>query len=341
MHEVHMPRLSLGDETVTIASWLKNPGDPIERGMPLVEVETDKATMEVESPFDGVLAAVLEEPGAVVAAGGLIAYVAEPGETIEAGRLRPVAAEPRQGPAVASRATSRPELVEHGELAGLPPARAVDATGADEAMLAGPFTERPLSRQRAAIARRLAPAALIPQFAVTRDLRIARGARGGLTVSDLLLAAVVATLKEHRALNAWLVDDVLLEFEHVNVAFAVDTPDGVVAPVVRAAELLPVDALAARRSDLVARARERRLGYAELAGATFTVSNIGGLGADSVVPIVTPPLVAALGVGRSRPGEEADVLTGTVVGDHRALDGADGARFLAAVADKLAPGAVS
>ena len=108
-----------------------------------------------------------------------------------------------------------------------------------------------------------------------------------------------------------------------------DTPSGVVAPVIPRANDLSLDALASLRKELVGRARENRLAISELQGATITVSNIGGgFGVDQMTPLLTPPQVVAIGVGRSQSRDEMSTFAATFVGDHRALDGGDGARFL-------------
>jgi pyruvate dehydrogenase E2 component (dihydrolipoamide acetyltransferase) len=188
-------------------------------------------------------------------------------------------------------------------------------------------------------------AAAIPQFVVRRDVPVdaalaalerARAAGGKATLSDVIVSAAARAALERPRCNAWFVDDATLEFEQANAAFAVDAPDGVVAPVIRAAESLGLAELARRRADLVRRAREDRLAVEDLLGATFTISNVGPLAADDVVPLLTPPQAVALGVGRVRRAGDESVVTATFVGDHRALDGADGARYLGSFADAVA-----
>jgi pyruvate dehydrogenase E2 component (dihydrolipoamide acetyltransferase) len=111
----------------------------------------------------------------------------------------------------------------------------------------------------------------------------------------------------------------------------VDTHEGVVAPVVREVDRLRLSEIAARRADLVARARSGSLDARELAEGTITLSNVAGLGSHGIVPVLSLPQVAAVGVGTAR----GDVVTATFVGDHRVLDGADGARFLETFSEAL------
>jgi pyruvate dehydrogenase E2 component (dihydrolipoamide acetyltransferase) len=251
---------------------------------------------------------------------------------------------------VPARQTSAVSLVEHGELRGLRPSH-LDRTGAAAPRRAATLERAPvgarselLSRRRLATARVLVEAAAIPQFSVARHVPLGpataavadlRGDGVAATLTDAIILAVArAALAQPRA-NAWLVDDTLYLFERVSVALAVDTPDGVLAPVVRDADQIELAAIARARADLVERARSGKLLPTEIEGGTITISNIGGLGADSIVPVVTPPQVAVLGVGRCRAGAAGAPAQFTFVGDHRALDGADGARFLAALADEL------
>jgi pyruvate dehydrogenase E2 component (dihydrolipoamide acetyltransferase) len=204
----------------------------------------------------------------------------------------------------------------------------------------GGFSEWQLSRRRRAIGRRLAQAAAIPQFAVTRRISLA-AARNAVqasraegtpaTLTDAVILAVAAVAVEARIVNAWLLGDVVRVFDHASLALAVETEDGVVAPVLQEADTLQLAAIGALRQDLVERARSGRLHPDELSQATLTLTNVGPIGGDQIFPVVTPPQVGVVGVGRDM-GKGAVF---TFVGDHRALDGADGARFLARLDDVL------
>jgi pyruvate/2-oxoglutarate dehydrogenase complex dihydrolipoamide acyltransferase (E2) component len=341
MREIRMPQIALGDEEVTIVAWFKEPGEVVAEGEPLLEIETEKASMEVEAPFGGTLASRLAAAGDVVSTGQLIA-------TLDGDAKPPTVPSPE--PAVTVAVPSRPDagvpapprrgapasLVEHGELRGIrtasPPTRVGTPAGA---------RPEPLSRRRLAIARRLSEAAAIPQFSVAREIptaapeaavAAARDAGVVATLTDAFLLALGRAAADVPRANAWLVDDTLELFARVSVALAVDTPEGVLAPVVHNADTIDIGAVAQARAALVERARAGRLAQSEIEGATITLSNVGGLGGDSLVPVITPPQVAVVGVGRSRPTGSA---TFTFVGDHRALDGADGARFLAALEREL------
>ncbi len=173
------------------------------------------------------------------------------------------------------------------------------------------------------------------------ELRAASGARVSLTA--LLLRATIVALTAHPALNAVWRDDELLLADEPNVGVAIALDDGLVAPAVFARDAVDVLATARALEDLVARARTRSLRGAEMTTATFTLSNLGMFEVSSFIPIVTPPQVAILGVGKTRRvacwvGDELvprALATVTVSADHRAVDGADVARFLATLKTAL------
>jgi pyruvate dehydrogenase E2 component (dihydrolipoamide acetyltransferase) len=220
----------------------------------------------------------------------------------------------------------------------------VDVKALDDRNAAGSGAERTLSRRRIAIARRMGVATAIPSFVVSREIATdagkqavatAREAGRRVTFTDVLLRACAVAGAAHPAANAWLLGETVVEFEHVNVALAVDAPEGVMAPVVKAVETLDLVAVAALREDLVSRARAGQLENRELLGATLTLSNVAGLGAHGITPVLTAPQVVALGVGMGREVGGREVVAVTFVGDHRVLDGADGARFLTTFAEAL------
>lgn len=168
----------------------------------------------------------------------------------------------------------------------------------------------------------------------------ARPGAAPLTITDFVVHAAARALRDVPAANvSWLGTDAGVQIpDVVDIAVAVNTPGGLLTPVVRAADTLALDDLAASLRALVERARAGRLAPAEYTGGTFTVSNLGMFGVRSLYPIVNPPQAAILGVGAVLPRalvrdgrlEAGAVLTCTLAADHRALDGAAGAEFLAA-----------
>lgn len=201
------------------------------------------------------------------------------------------------------------------------------------------LSETPLRGMRKAIAQSMTQSLReMAQLTLQRTVEVGavealRAQRPGeLSVNDLMLTAVTRVLGEHPEVNATLEDGVIKAWAPVNLGVAVALDAGLVVPVIKGAERLTAAEIRAEARRLAERARGGELAIADISEGTFTVTNLGALGIDFFTPIVNPPQVAILGVGRIRDGEVGLSLTI----DHRALDGAPGARFLAALAAALA-----
>jgi pyruvate dehydrogenase E2 component (dihydrolipoamide acetyltransferase) len=224
----------------------------------------------------------------------------------------------------------------------------LNAVSADEPA-PSPRTQRQLSGRRRVIAERMhASLQQMAQLTVSMevDFTLALQLRAQLeqlwpadaqpTITDLVMRAAVLALKDHPRLNATLEEHELREHASVHLGLAVDADEGLIVPVVRAAETLGLRELAERTRDLASRARANRLTLDDVQGGTFTVTTLGQLGVDFFTPIVNPPEVAILGIGRVfarlvlRDGhvEERSAMTLNLSFDHRAVDGAPAARFL-------------
>jgi len=206
-----------------------------------------------------------------------------------------------------------------------------------------------LTSTRKTIARRLTEAWQAPVFQLTvtsdatelvatreRMVELMREGDMKPTVSDVLTRLVASALVRHPPVNANFVEGKLHRFASANVGLAVAAPAGLVVPVIRDAERKSVQQIAADRADIVGRARDGKLQFADLEGGTFTISNLGMYGIEQFIAVLNPPQVAILAVGsiEDRPtaieGEFAIVptLTMTLTCDHRAIDGSEGADFL-------------
>lgn len=205
-------------------------------------------------------------------------------------------------------------------------------------------TTTPLKGIRRTAARRMVAAWQAPVFhlVVEVDMSAALAAKGqtaGATVTDILLACCASTLRAHRSLNAHYADEAVTVFDEVNLGIAVATDAGLVVPVVHGADRLDVGGLAAARKEVVGKARTGKLAMADVTGGTFTVSNLGMMGIDRFDAILNVPQVAILAVGSTRQrqvhndGDPVWRPVGelTLTCDHRAIDGATGAGFLAAL----------
>jgi len=241
-------------------------------------------------------------------------------------------------------------VAEDVERAKAEPAAASDNLQlAREAPAAG-VESRPLSNVRKTIARRLTQAWTVPAFQLTVSADMARATElvakqrelhpdVRITVTDLLTKVCAQGLMRHPDMNVQYSEDALLVFPSASIGIAVAAPQGLVVPVVRDAERLTLAQIAAVRADLVARARDAKLGVADLEGGTFTISNLGMYEVDQFIAVLNPPQASILAVGATRDevvardGElhVAPTMTMTLTCDHRAVDGATGAEFLRTV----------
>ncbi len=208
----------------------------------------------------------------------------------------------------------------------------------------------PLGRVRKVMAQTMRDSvqhAALSQITREMDLTAVQAVRRALassvSLNVFLLAAVARTLPHHPLLNAELVEDKVLVYEPVNLGMAVAVPDGLIVAVIREAQRKTLAELAAAAEDIAARARSGKLGYADIEGGTFTVSNLGMFGVDGGFPLPRPPEGAILLVGRAQP--RPAVVDGAVVirdlawfsltFDHRFIDGAAAAAFLQEVQERL------
>jgi pyruvate dehydrogenase E2 component (dihydrolipoamide acetyltransferase) len=378
-----MPKLGPNMTEGTVVEWRKSVGDEIELGDVIAEIETDKASVELEAQVSGVMAEILVAPGEIVAIGTPIAQIhdrsgqpatEEAATAVDAGAQSPAeaAAEPafsesekviRASPR--ARQLALDQQVDLAATVGTGPEGLI--TGDDVLRQAARQTPGgaapskaagvpPLSPMRRAIAEQTARShATIPPFAVTRDIRVDQSLelRAGMsrqgftvTVNDLVLKATIQALHDHPNLNAWFVDDALQLRDHVNLAIAIEVEGGLIAPVLPHCQDLSLEDLAAGTRALVERARSQKLQAADVQDATITVSNLGMLGVTQFTAIISPPQVAIVAVGAIRvvPTFEGDAivpanyLTITVCADHRAVDGAEVAKFLGRMATHLEGG---
>lgn len=368
--KIGMPNLGHTMESGKVVQWLKPVGAAVVRGDLLAVVESDKVSMEVEAPAAGTVLAHLVDLQQDVAVGATIALIGEAGEAVApAPDATPSAATPATAAAEAERPA--PPETERGtarRVLASPLARStaeklgvaldgIVGTGPDglvvradvERVTGGDGTARiiPLAGARRRIADRTSRAwREIPMVPLLRDLDVsalaaARAARGGPSWTALFARAASTTLARHPRLNAWLRGDAIHERRTVDLAIAVALADDIAVPVLRGAQAKPLDEIARELDALVDAARTGTLAGQAQVDASFTLSNLGGLGIDSFQPIIDPPQVAILGLGRVRERDGRRLVSATLVFDHRAVDGADGARFLADLARALdAPAAL-
>ncbi|PYL82020.1 MAG: pyruvate dehydrogenase complex dihydrolipoamide acetyltransferase [Verrucomicrobia bacterium] len=436
MPEIQMPKLSDTMTEGTLVAWKKKKGDKVSAGDVIAEIETDKATMEWESPEDGTLAEIYVEEGGKVEVGQRIAFIGEEGEAApkeekKAPEKKPEAPkkeeaktseEPKRAtekpaPAKAKerettppqepmegRAPSRPKpspaaareekTAEEGRVKASPVARRIAAElGVDLANVKGTGPEgrvtetdvraasksvaavadrgdakaqpKPapsiktgegarinLSGMRKGIAERLVQSkAPVPHFYLNIDIDAGplMEARAELksagedtdtskiTVNDFVLKGAVMAAVKVPKVNASFDNDAIVQYADVDLGLAVAIEDGLLTPVIRAAQNKSLREISELAKDLANRARNKRMKPEEFQGGSFTVSNLGGMGIDSFSAIINPPQGFILAVGKINKMPVTDNCDQIVVGhrmsiwmscDHRVIDGALGAVYL-------------
>jgi len=201
---------------------------------------------------------------------------------------------------------------------------------------------------RRAAARQMTAAWEAPAFHLAVEVDMTRAldvklVHPGATVTDLLVAVCAQALDEHPDLNAHYTEDGVTTFDEINVGIAVSTAAGLTVPNIHGAQALSIGGVAEVRREVVERARARKLSMGDITGGTFTISNLGMFGIDSFDAIINVPQVAILAVGttskryvwRDNDAQWLPIAILTLTCDHRAVDGATGAAFLARVRELL------
>jgi 2-oxoglutarate dehydrogenase E2 component (dihydrolipoamide succinyltransferase) len=387
--EIRVPTLGESVTEATVAKWLRNVGDAVAADEPLVELETDKVTVEVNAPASGTLSEIKVDAGASVEVGALLGSLAEgaaPAKkvtTTAAPAAKPAPAVPAAkpaAPAVAPAASAKepgPAARKMMAETGVTPATGsgkdgrvtkADVMAALQTKPAAPQPVAPrapralgereervkMTRLRKRIAERLKEAqntaAMLTTFnevdmtnvmalreRLKEDFEKKHGARLGFM--SFFVKACIAGLKELPAVNAEIEGDELVYKNYYDIGVAVGTPQGLVVPVLRDADVLSFGEIEKGIGDLGRKARDGKLSIADLTGGTFTISNGGVYGSLMSTPILNPPQSAILGMHKIQ--QRPMVVGGEIKArpmmylalsyDHRIIDGREAVLFLVRV----------
>jgi pyruvate dehydrogenase E2 component (dihydrolipoamide acetyltransferase) len=385
--QFRFPDVGEGIAEGEVVRWLVKEGDEVKADQALVEIETDKAVVEMPSPYSGTVLRLHHKEKDIVKVGEVLVTVGEKGEAVPAagpaqavpaaaaGPVATAAQAPTSGappgevlatPAV--RRLARDLGVDLGAIGGSGPGGRItedDIKAAKEKPaekkveikvkpkydLYGNLERIPLRGVRRATARHMRESlnkaahvthcdeADATKLAALRDSMRADAEGKGLKLTYLpfIIKAVVEALKLHPTLNASLDDEEeeIVVKKYYNIGVAVDVPDGLIVPVVKAADEKSALDLAGEIQSLAKAARERTLDLADLKGGTFSITNVGVIGGFAATPIINYPEVAILATMKIE--ERAKIANGAVVVrktlplclsfDHRVVDGAEAARF--------------
>ncbi|MCY3488415.1 MAG: dihydrolipoamide acetyltransferase family protein [Bacteroidetes bacterium] len=401
---IEMPKMTDTMEEGVLVEWSVEEGDKIAAGDVIAQVETDKATMDVEAYDDGVLLKKVAKAGDALPIGGLIAILGDDGEDVsqliaehESNAAAPTPsaetaaetppADKKKKKATAATSNGRTKAsplakrmaTDHGlplaNLVGSGPggrvikrdveaeiARTPASVPASARILAADrgIESVRISQMRKAIARRLAESKYTsPHFYLTSDVDVAAlitqrtmlndylAKSGGPKVSfnDFVTKACASALVQHPDVNVTYApeDGVILKYNYVDIGVAVAIEDGLVTPVIRDVQQKSVATIAQEIQALAVRARDKKLATDEMEGSTFTTSNLGMFGIESFTAIINPPNACILAIGGIRDTpvvENGSIVPGkrmklTLSCDHRVVDGAVGAQFMATVKELL------
>jgi pyruvate/2-oxoglutarate dehydrogenase complex dihydrolipoamide acyltransferase (E2) component len=338
-YEFKLPDLGEGLTEGEVARWLVSEGQEVAEDDPLVEIQTDKTTVEIPSPAAGRVARILVEEGEVVPVGTVLVVIGEDGAAPKETAVGPAAV--RATPLV--RRIAQELGVDLASVAATGPQGRI--TEQDVRRAAGPPPEgrrEPLRGVRRQIAEHLTRAHReVPAVTYAEECDFTDVDIGKLV--PVVLRATALSLREFPELNARLERDDIVYLDRYDLGLAVQTDQGLVVPVVRGCDTASLDELDAEAKRLAEAARAGRLRPEELRGSTFTVTSAGKLGGLFVTPLINHPEVGILGVHRI--GPRAVVRDGEIVVrrvgnvsvtfDHRVVDGARAAEFALAVIGRL------
>ena len=336
--EVIMPALSPAQETGILIEWFKEEGDLIEKGEPLMEVETDKANVEVEATTTGILANITVNLGDEIPVGKVIALILADGESVpeskkeysssetkvseeDTAQLQTTISNPldRSANLPTNKIVASPKVRQYAKKEGID-LSFIKGSGPNGVILmedvlvnqSSTETEEndiPTSKGWRLMADRLTESwSSAPHFNLVRHLdvsnlvtykkQVQEKNSNRLTYTDLLIKLVSITLKEHPRINASWIDNKIVKNSEINVGLAVDFDGGLIVPVIHKTDELSLGEITNRRKDLITRTQAGKLRSGDLDRGTFTISNLGMFDVDSFNAIINPPQAAILAVGR-------------------------------------------
>ncbi|HPB93567.1 MAG TPA: dihydrolipoamide acetyltransferase family protein [Anaerohalosphaeraceae bacterium] len=362
--EIILPRLGRTMEQAVIVALHVQVGQKVRKGQVLADLETDKATMQIESPAAGIIGAILTEPGDVLPVETPLFVLLDDGQPLDPERIETLkqqvqaaresilelTAPPAHTLPLADSTTPSTQTRSKSHSMPATSQEALDAFQASQPVPASQFkpgARIPLTRWQKIIAQKMLTSKrqipcfyLILQADVTELAQVRQNLsrQGSRTISynDFLLKAAALSLRRYPILTGQLTTDAIELAEQIDIGLALAARHGLVAPVLREVDTLTIFQISAAVQDLLDRAARNALGPADLEGGCMTITNLGKFGIDSFIPIVIPGQASILGVGCIREqcvpdGPQIQIrkkMTLTLSVDHRIVNGAEAAQFL-------------
>lgn len=361
-HEVLMPQLSEDVEEGVVVTWFVEPGAVVAEGDLIAEVQVEKIASEVRAPAAGTIVELRVQPNEVIKRGEAIALIGESVAPTAATVAPPqaltaegAATEQRVAASPAARRIARELGVDLTAIAGSgPDGRITENDVRAAAAPAAVVRVEPLSMTRRTIAERMQRSlATTAQLTETAEVDVTELAAELERLSELwgrrasyteaVVKACATCLRSHPRVGALWAEDGLAYQDAIDIGVAVALDDGLIVPVVRAADGKDLEALNREIADLAERARAGTLSTADVEGGVFSITNLGAYPIDAFTPVLNPPETAVLGMGRARPRpavvdgriEARTLMVLSLTFDHRVIDGAPAAAFLADVISLL------
>ena len=358
--KIVMPKLSLTMKEGTVGVWYKKEGDTVEKGEPLVEVFSEKATHDLEAPSSGILRKILVHEGVDAPVNTLLAIITGPNEEFDEEEI--LAKESEHVLDVEKKVLASPAAKrlarEHGIDLSLiegsgPDGRIVEEdvrTTLEKARGISPSVEEviPLSGYRKVSADRVSASfRTAPHSTVFMEVDVSQANKlqEELQVSytSIFVKAAAESLREYPIINSTFEGDRIKIYGDVNVGVAVATEDGLVVPVLHNADRRSLEEIDSAIKELTQKSKLAKLTRDELSGGTFTVTNLGMYGVEFFIPIINPPEAAILAIGKvvKKPvviDEEIKVKPVVKVSlsyDHRIIDGAPASEFLRKIKERI------
>ncbi|MCD6167792.1 MAG: 2-oxo acid dehydrogenase subunit E2 [Caldisericia bacterium] len=348
MYEVRMPKFGLTMETGFIEKWFKKEGEKVQKGEPLLEVSSEKITNEVASPVSGIVKKIIGEEGKEYKVGEVIALIEEEGEKEEKKEIAPPSrkGEERIKISPLARRIAKEMNIDLSKVKGSGPGGRIVKRDLlpflSTSTSSGEVKIEKLSGLRKVISERLSKS-FHTVVTVTNILEvdftefIKKVDEKNVSITSGLIFVVSNVLKKFKKFNAHFDGDSLKIYTHVNIGVAVDTEKGLIVPVIKNTHSLSLQEINNKLKEIASKARSESLKPEEIRDSTFTITNLGMMATDIFTPVINPPEVAILGVGRIKKGIrifDNNTLSIRDIGflslsyDHRVIDGADAARFL-------------
>ena len=368
--KIFLPQWGMGMQEATVIKWLKNEGDKVKKGDPVVEVESSKVNAEVEATADGIILKIKENEGEVVKVGGVLAFIGKEGETIE--DEQELKTEPAQTNksrvekdnknikvqiTPIARKLAKDLKINLEEIAGTGPNGRIteqdikNHKSSDD----GNTSDNQISGIRKIISLRMTQSSQIPSVTLTTKVDVTecvkfqsnllsdwRKEKVIHTFQDIIAKEVSNSLSEFNIFNSHFVDNQIKTFNEINLGIAYALKEGLVVPVIKKSQEKSLLEIA---KEIRGFSSKEKKGFSQedISGSTFSITSLNSTIVDSFNPLINPPEVGILGIGRI--SEETQVISENLTSrkicffnltfDHRVVDGFPAAKFLESIVNNI------